>query len=162
MKLLDSHIHIFNSKIIENVIHRTELVSRLSLQEEGVYDRLSTTELLSDMKAANVSASLLLPTSDVENLSKINRDCIKLASKIPELFTAGTLHPEYHNIKDELSYLSRAGVRVIKLCSFSQGFSLDHFTTHEMFQHFHRSEGRKCQKCCIAIWRSRRSPTIFI
>ncbi|MFC1817338.1 amidohydrolase family protein [Thermodesulfobacteriota bacterium] len=134
MKILDSHIHIFNSKIIENIISRTELVSRLSLQKEGIYNRLNTTALLNDMDSADVRAALMLPTSDVGNLLKINRTCIKLASEIPELFTAGTLHPDYNNINEELTYLSRAGVRVIKLCSFSQGFALDHFGTHKMFQ----------------------------
>jgi uncharacterized protein len=134
MKILDSHIHIFNSKIIENVISRTELVSRLSLQKEGIYNRLDTTALLDGMDSADVQAALMLPTSDVGNLLRINRTCIKLVSEIPELFTAGTLHPDYNNVTEELSYLSHAGVRVIKLCSFSQGFALDQPGTHKMFQ----------------------------
>ena len=33
-----------------------------------------------------------------------------------------------------MSYLSGAGVRVIKLCSFSQGFALDHSKTQNMFE----------------------------
>jgi predicted TIM-barrel fold metal-dependent hydrolase len=33
-----------------------------------------------------------------------------------------------------LSYLSGAGIRVIKLCSFSQGFALDHQKTRDMFE----------------------------
>jgi len=134
MKILDSHIHIFNAKIIDNVISRTELVDRVCLYTEGIHDRLSLTALLNDMASCNVSASLMLPTSDVGNLEKTNRACVELAEGIPELFTAGTLHPDYNNIKEELSYLSRAGVRVIKLCSFSQGFALDHSKTRDMFK----------------------------
>lgn len=134
MKTLDSHIHIFNSRIIENVITRKELVDRVCLYTEGIHDRLSPTALLNDMALGGVSASLLLPTSDVANLEKTNRTCIELAEGIPELFTAGTLHPDYIHNKEELSYLSKAGVRVIKLCSFSQGFALDHSKTRHMFE----------------------------
>lgn len=134
MKILDSHIHIFNSNIINNVISRTELVNRLCLHTEGINDRLSPTALLNDMASGNVSAALMLPTSDVENLEKTNRACIELAQGIPELFTAGTLHPDHVDIEEELSYLSGAGVRVIKLCSFSQGFALDHSNTRDMFE----------------------------
>ena len=134
MKVLDSHIHIFNSKIIENVITRTELVDRLCLYTEDIHDRLTPTALLNDMSSGGISASLMLPTSDVANLEKTNRACIELAEGIPELFTAGTLHPDYNDITEELSYLSGAGVRVIKLCSFSQGFALDHSKTQHMFQ----------------------------
>ena len=134
MKILDSHIHIFNSRIIENVISRTELVKRLYLHTEDIDDRLSPAALLNDMVSAGVAAALMLPTSDVGNLEKTNRACIELAQGIPELFTAGTLHPDYKDIKKELSYLSRAGVRVIKLCSFSQGFALDQSKTRNMFE----------------------------
>ncbi len=133
MKILDSHIHIFTSKIIENVIIRTKLVNILCLHTEGLFDRLSPTALLKDMASGNVSAALMLPTSDVRNLKKTNLVCIELAQGIPELFTAGTLHPNHSDIKDELSYLSDAGVRVIKLCSFSQGFALNHSKTRNMF-----------------------------
>lgn len=134
MKILDSHIHIFNARVIKNVIDRTELVNRLSLQEEGIYNRLDTGALLEDMESADVKAALMLPTSDVKNLTKVNRFCIDLADDIPELFTAGTLHPEYQNIEDELSFLNLAGIRVIKLCSFSQGFALKNTGTRKMFQ----------------------------
>lgn len=146
MKILDSHIHIFNSKIIENVIRRTELVDRVCLHTEGIHDRLSPTALLNDMTSGGVTASLMLPTSDVGNLEKTNRACIELAEGILELFTAGTLHPKYSDIKEELSYLSRADVRVIKLCSFSQGFALDHPKTQKMFemiQHFNNNSEKR-------------------
>jgi len=134
MKILDSHVHIFNSRVIENVTRRTELIGRLSLNKEGIRDRLNTAALLDDMGVADVRAALMLPTASVENVVKVNRAFIKLADGAPELFTAGTLHPDYNNIEEELSYLSHADVRVIKFCSFSQGFALDHPGTHEMFR----------------------------
>jgi predicted TIM-barrel fold metal-dependent hydrolase len=85
------------------------------------------------MRAANVQLALMLPTADVDNLSKINRDFIDMASRSPELFTAGTLHPDFSDIEGELSFLSKAAVRVIKLCSFSQGFALNDSKSHRMF-----------------------------
>jgi len=144
MKIFDSHIHIFNSRIIENVLGRKKLVRRLALQTEGIYGRLNAAALLDDMGAAGVRAALMLPTADVGSLTRINRACIKLASETPGLFTAGTLHPDYRDIGKELSHLSRAGVRVIKLCSFSQGFALDHIATRRMFQLI-RTVSRDCE-----------------
>ena len=134
MKILDSHVHIFNRKIIDNTISKTELISKLFLKINDIYNRLNTRALLTDMRSADVSAALVLPTSSADKLSETNRLFVKLVSQIPELFTAGTLHPSYINNSEELSYLSCAGVRIIKLCSFSQGFALDYPKTYAMFQ----------------------------
>jgi predicted TIM-barrel fold metal-dependent hydrolase len=133
MKIYDSHIHIFNSKIVENVVSKTGLAHRLALETENADNRLTTAALVKEMRTANVRAALMLPTADVNNLSKINRNYIRMASKASELFTAGTLHPDFSDIGIELSYLSRAAVRVIKLCSFSQGFALNDSKTYKMF-----------------------------
>jgi len=133
MKIYDSHIHIFSTKIVENVLSKAGLAHRLALVTENVNNRLTTDALFKEMRAANVQAALMLPTADVNNLSRINRDFIKIANQSPELVTAGTLHPYFSEIEAELSYLSRAAVRVIKLCSFSQGFALNDVKTHKMF-----------------------------
>jgi len=133
MKIYDSHVHIFNFRIVENVISKAGLAGRLALNTENIDKRLSTAALVKEMAAANVQAALMLPTADVHSLLKINRACIKMARQTPGLYTAGTLHPALNHIAAELSYLSRAGVRVIKLCSFSQGFALNDSKTYKMF-----------------------------
>jgi hypothetical protein len=47
--------------------------------------------------------------------------------------TAGTLHPGYSHNVEELRYLRQHNVRIIKLCSFSQGFVLDAPDSLSMF-----------------------------
>ena len=134
MRVFDSHVHIFNSKIVGNVIPRTDLVRALHLEVEDIENRLSPSSLTEQMKEAGVVGALMLPTADVNKLVEVNRDFIETASGNPGLYTAGTLHPDYGSIDLELLYLSRASVRVIKLCSFSQKFSLNNVKTHEMFE----------------------------
>jgi len=133
MKIFDSHVHIFNAEVIDNVVKRRQLVGRLLLHEEGIFNRLDTESLLNDMSAANIRGAMLLPTSDAMNLLKTNRKCVQMANGIPELFTAGTLHPDYAKTAQELSFLNGSGVRVVKLCSFSQGFALEDSNTRQMF-----------------------------
>ena len=133
MRVFDSHVHIFNRKIIGNVLPRTDLIRALSLEVENIENRLHPSALIEQMQEANVVGALMLPTSDANKLAAVNRDCIKTAGTIPGLFAAGTLHPDFDAIEAELLYLSKASVRVIKLCSFSQKFSLSSLKTDKMF-----------------------------
>lgn len=134
MRIFDSHVHIFNSKIVGNVIPRTDLVRELHLDTDDIGGRLSPAVLIEQLRDAKVIGALVLPTADVNKLSKINRDCVETAGGIPGLYTAGTLHPDFENLEAELSFLNRASVSVIKLCSFSQKFSLSHSKTYKMFE----------------------------
>lgn len=134
MRIFDSHVHIFNSKVVGNVIPRADLVRALRLDIDNIEKRLSPSALTEQMREANVIGALLLPTSDVSKLSKTNRECIETARETPGLYTAGTLHPDFEGIEAELSFLSRASVRVIKLCSFSQKFPLVSTKTYKMFE----------------------------
>ena len=112
MRVFDSHVHIFNSKIVGNVIPRTDLVRALHLEVEDIENRLSPSSLTEQMKEAGVVGALMLPTADVNKLVEVNRNFIETASGNPGLYTAGTLHPDYGSIDLELLYLSRASVRI--------------------------------------------------
>ena len=133
MQVFDSHVHIFNPRIIENVIHRGDLIQKLSLKIENIENRLTPFSLIEQMQEADVIGALMLPTSDVDKLAEVNRSFIKTASRFPRLYAAGTLHPDYEDIEPEMLYLSRNSAHVIKLCSFSQKFSLSDPKTIEMF-----------------------------
>ena len=134
MKIFDSHVHLFTPRIVDNVIPRSDLIEALDLNIENIETRLSAAALIEEMRAAAVYAALMLPTADVRKLASTNRECIEKACGIPELYTAGTLHPDYDDIEAELQHLRRASVRVIKLCSFSQKFSLYNPKTYKMFE----------------------------
>lgn len=133
MRIFDSHVHIFNSKVVGNVIPRTDLVRALCLEVDNIGNRLNPSALIEQMREAKVTGALVLPTADVYKVGKVNRECIETARGIPGLYAAGTLHPDSETVGEELVFLGQAGVRVIKLCSFSQKFALGGQKTYEMF-----------------------------
>lgn len=134
MKIIDSHIHLFTNKVIANVAKRLELVQQLKLQTDGAEERVHIAALECDMGIAGVEGALMLPTASASTVEKTNRDCIETASRYEWLMTAGTLHPKYSNNERELSYFRENHIRIIKMCSFSQGFSLLAPATLEMFE----------------------------
>ena len=94
------------------------------------------------MKAAGVAAGLALPTAGAAGVAKVNSQFIEKAAEQDFLLTAGTLHPDYPDNREELEKLKSHGVRAIKLCSFSQGFALDGppaLTMFEQIQTFNRT-----------------------
>ncbi|MFH0724928.1 MAG: amidohydrolase family protein [Pseudomonadota bacterium] len=141
MKILDCHIHLFAANVITNVAIKTQLVRKLKLQTEGAAARIDLETLKKDMAAGGVEGALMLPTASVNRVKKTNRDCVKLASGLNWLMTAGTLHPGYSHNEEELAYLRQQGVRVIKLCSFSQGFTLDAPQTLHLFDAIEAANG---------------------
>ncbi len=139
MKIIDSHIHLFSHKVIANVSRKTGMVQQLQLQTQNA-DRRTTPEALhEDLLKAGVSAALLLPTASYKAVHRTNRDSLATVSRFEWLYTAGTLHPDCPHPDTELAYLRNSGVRVLKFCSFSQGFSLESPATLKMFDEIQRA-----------------------
>lgn len=125
MVVFDSHLHLFNKKVIDNVAHRREMVALLNLQTNGAHARLDAEALAASMRAAGVVGGLNLPTAAAPDVERINTLSIERTRGSDFLKTAGTLHPDFPLNREEIERLSQNGIRGIKLCSFSQGFVLD-------------------------------------
>jgi predicted TIM-barrel fold metal-dependent hydrolase len=125
MKIFDSHVHLFNRKVIENVSRRRGLVERLKLQTRDAADRMDIESLDRSLEATRVAGGLVLPTAGPADVARINNLFYEKISAHPFLKTAGTLHPDDPNAGQEIGKLCRNGARAVKLCSFSQGFVLD-------------------------------------
>ena len=132
--IIDSHTHIFSSKIVAGVSARSAMVEKLNLHAEFAAGRTNITSLRDDCLSSGIEACLILPTADAASVKKINTAFIEFAAGTNFLFTAGTLHPFYGENMNELSRLHQHGVRAIKLCSFSQGFSLSARETQDLFK----------------------------
>jgi predicted TIM-barrel fold metal-dependent hydrolase len=65
---------------------------------------------------------------------KVNDQFLKIVEGEKDLFTAGTLHPFYPSVSEELESLSSRGIRAIKFSSFSQRFDLESRETFGMFE----------------------------
>lgn len=133
MKIIDSHIHLFSNKIIGNIAKKLELVQQLKLQTYGAERRVHISTLERNMRTAGIEGALMLPTASANMVERINRNCVETASLHEWLMTAGTLHPDHSNNEQELSYFRENHIRIIKMCSFSQGFSLTAPATLKMF-----------------------------
>ena len=131
--IIDAHVHLFTPKIIANVSAKPEMVAELHLQADQATQRIGTAALRTALGRAGVHAALMLPTAGADGVSEVNRVAMATAADCDYLNTAGTLHPECKDLQVELSALHAAGIRAIKLCSFSQGFILDAFATMAMF-----------------------------
>lgn len=132
--IIDCHTHIFSSRIIANVSAKSALVKKIKLHTSFAKGRTNISALEEDCRSSGVDACLILPTANVADVSKINSSFIELAAESEFLITAGTLHPFSKENRQELSRLQAHGVRAIKLCSFSQGFSLTAPETLDLFK----------------------------
>ena len=141
--IIDAHVHDFSSKIVANVTEKEEMAKILCLETKQAKERIGIENLLHRMKSCNIDSALLLPTAPASIVEKVNSQFIETTRNRKHLFTAGTLHPEFENIEKELIKLSENSIKVIKLCSFSQGFKLDSKETFNLFskiQNFNHTE----------------------
>ncbi len=132
--IIDGHVHLFHPKVILNVKKRMEMVRILGLQTDGAEDRVGVPFLENALRNAGIDGGFILPTALAEEVADINEEFYKLAETSKLLSTAGTLHPDYSGNREELETFILRNIRGIKLCSFSQRFSLDDKKTLEMFQ----------------------------
>jgi len=132
--IIDGHVHLFHPKVILNVKKRLEMVRILGLQTEGAEDRVGVPFLENELKSAGIEGGFILPTAPAEEVGSINTEFFKLVNTSEFLYTAGTLHPDYPGLREELETFISRKIRGIKLCSFSQRFSLDAPKTQEMFE----------------------------
>jgi len=132
--IIDCHAHLFSSRIIENVSAKSALVKKINLHTSFAEGRTNISAIERDCRSSGVDACLILPTAGMADVRKINSAFIELAAQSDFLFTAGTLHPFSRDNMKELLRLQTRGVRAIKLCSFSQGFSLSAPETLGLFK----------------------------
>ncbi|MFH0975293.1 MAG: amidohydrolase family protein [Spirochaetota bacterium] len=131
--IFDAHVHIFKPGIIDNVANRPEIGKALNLDMEHAHEKLGVDTLENAMKSANVEACLALPTASAAKVKKENDTFIAISENSDYIYTACTLHPDYAGKKEEIERFKNKGIKVIKLCSFSQGFVLNGQKAMEMF-----------------------------
>jgi len=131
--IIDCHTHIFSSRIITGVSAKSAMVEKLNLHASFAAGRTTISALKDDCRSSGIDACLILPTAGAAGVRNVNTAFMQLAAGSDFLFTAGTLHPFYGDNKEELLRLQAHGVRAIKLCSFSQGFSLSAPETFGLF-----------------------------
>jgi predicted TIM-barrel fold metal-dependent hydrolase len=136
--IIDSHVHLFSPKVIENVSQKTALVERLHLRVQGAEERITLDKLKQTMHQAHIHTCLLLPTAGKDGVVKTNDRYWKITRETTGVLTAGTLHPGYPDNPVEIERFKERGIRGIKFSSFSQGFALDAPETIDLFDRLDR------------------------
>lgn len=131
--IIDAHAHLFNPAVIDNTLWKTAMTRMLGFQLDDVRERVSAKRLREESESADVGACFLLPTAKAHSIRKVNDTFLDLAAGTDFLHTACTLHPDLPRISEEIKRIRNRGARGIKLCSFSQGFSLEDEKTFRLF-----------------------------
>ena len=137
-EIFDSHTHLFSRSVIASVAKRDGLAEALCLDTEKAVNRTDKAALKRELRAAGVGGCLILPTAPANAIRKVNDLFLETVREEAELFTAGTLHPLYADIDEEINRLSLNGVRALKFSSFSQAIDLEAEETFRLFDRIRR------------------------
>lgn len=120
--IIDGHTHIFTEKVISAGCAQQELTELLQLEATLAPERTSLERLKEEISEAGIDSCLLLPVAPLGDVTETNTFYLKMAEE-EGIYTAGTLHPHREDCREELLRLHARGVRIVKLCSYSQRFS---------------------------------------
>jgi predicted TIM-barrel fold metal-dependent hydrolase len=149
--IIDSHVHLFSPKVIENVSQKTRMVERLHLRVEGADERITIDKLKQTMYQAQIDTCLLLPTAGKDGVAKTNDRYWKITRETTGVLTAGTLHPGYPDNPHEIERFKDRGIKGIKFSSFSQGFALDAPETFELFHRLHQENQHQNHRFFVVL-----------
>ena len=122
--IIDFHTHTFPKKISQKVVNNLAKESCTKPFTNG-----SMNELLASMKEAGITYSVNLPVmTSVEQVEKINTSFIETKRELHKkgIIAFGGMHPDYDNIRGELTRLKNAGIPGIKIHPAYQKYDLDH------------------------------------
>lgn len=122
--IIDFHTHTFPEKISEKVVNNLAKESCTKPFTNG-----SMSALLTSMKEAGIDYSVNLPVmTSPEQVEKINSSFLTTKEELFEkgIIAFGGMHPDYENIRDELTRLKNAGICGIKIHPAYQKYDLDH------------------------------------
>jgi predicted TIM-barrel fold metal-dependent hydrolase len=123
--IVDAHTHVFTPEIIASVAGRPDLVRALGLEIDLAAHRVTPAALRQEAIAAGVAHCLVLPVAPEHRVQSTNQRVHDQCAASSVLLPAGAVHPASPRLREDLAWLHAHGVRVLKLSSFSQGFSLE-------------------------------------
>ncbi len=110
MKIIDFHTHTFPHRLAPGAIGSLEKSSGTKAVLDGTNE-----SLLSSMKRAGVSASVLMPIAVKPGNSHTINNCAVENNKIQGLISFGSVHPHDTDFISELERIKKAGLKGIKL-----------------------------------------------
>ena len=121
--IIDMHTHIFPDKIASDVIEKLSRVAKISAHTNGTLAGLKNS-----MDAAQINLSVILPVAtNTHQVEKINSSAAELNEKFSDagIFSFGCIHPDFANVRAELSRVKNCGLKGIKIHPVYQDINLD-------------------------------------
>ena len=121
--IIDMHTHIFPDKISADVIEKLSRVAKIPAHTNGTLDGLKNS-----MDAAEINLSVILPVAtNTHQVEKINSSAAELNEKFSDagIFSFGCIHPDFTNVRAELSRVKNRGLKGIKIHPVYQDINLD-------------------------------------
>jgi predicted TIM-barrel fold metal-dependent hydrolase len=129
MQIIDSHAHIFPSKIAESAVRAISDFYEIPMRHSG-----EASDLLESGKKINVSKYVVFSTATTAaQVESINNFIISSCEEHDEFIGVGTMHPEYPHFEAELDRILKSGVRGVKLHPDFQRFNLDDERLYPVF-----------------------------
>ena len=120
---IDFHTHIFPDKIAADVIEKLSRVAGIPAHTNGTLAGLKNS-----MDAAQINLSVILPVAtNTHQVEKINSSAAELNEKFSGagIFSFGCIHPDFENVRAELSRVKNFGLKGIKIHPVYQDTNLD-------------------------------------
>ena len=120
---IDFHTHIFPDKIATDVIEKLSRVAGIPAFTNGTLDGLKKS-----MDDAEINLSVILPVAtNTHQVEKINSSAAELNEKFSDagIFSFGCIHPDFTNVRAELSRVKNRGLKGIKIHPVYQDINLD-------------------------------------
>ena len=127
--IIDSHAHIFPTKIANKAVQAIGDFYGLSMAHDGSTDTLIRSGQKIGVKKYIVHSTASRP----EQVEAINNFIHKKCAQNPEFLGFGTLHPDLDDFEKEISHILSLGLKGIKLHPEFQEFSLDSPKALSMF-----------------------------
>ncbi len=121
---IDSHCHIFTTRIVDNMKSRPALVEQLHLNVWDALSRLEPAALEQSAEENGFEVCLLLPSTGPDRIRGENDRFIGFTRALSRLRTLATLHPMMQGLCHEISRMFDLGIIGFKFSSFSQRFDL--------------------------------------
>lgn len=123
MRVIDIHTHTFPERIAARAIATLQGKSHSEAYTDGTFDGL-----LRSMREAGIECSVVQPVAtNPKQVVHVNDSSIAINERFSEtgVMSFGCMHPEFEDYAEELSRLSRSGVKGIKLHPVYQGVNVD-------------------------------------
>ena len=109
--VIDFHNHFYPDKIAQKAIDKLSTGANIVAYTDGTIKGLSDS-----LRNSGVDLGIVLPVATApKQVESINTNAVLVSQQYDNIFSFGTMHPDYENYKDEIFRIAELGLKGIKL-----------------------------------------------